>query len=224
MDCLMKTLLNIIVENLDIRHEVELLARGSYGQGILSKMSDIDFEVSGPEFPSGHQAVEEMIGQFLNAFNIEWEGSSGRPDTVDIEGAHGFTRDLHEWSELRQPGSWKHNPGWVSNFFANSRALNWYKLESQYIRRNRNIVTTKFLFFQMRTIIARLAFQHGACLSSTYHQLDYLKDTLGMSEYKTLSNALNDALHFYEHQLNDEKLVYNLHKTIVLIKKRYCIP
>lgn len=136
---------------------LDVLLRGSCAQGVLTRSSDVDFEVSSPAWPQGHHAVEALIVDILDCFGLPAEASDGRPDETDIVGEDpAVTRDLHEWMELRRPGAPQHDPGWVADALP---APDQHLLQraSQYERRGRS-VTAKFLWFEARVALARVVF------------------------------------------------------------------
>jgi hypothetical protein len=93
---------------------VELLLRGSLSQGLMTKKSDIDFEISAPVCPDGHRPLEELFAELLQLFGYESEGSTGRPVTYDIGIVGKRTcRDAFELLELRRPGTPYHLAGWL---------------------------------------------------------------------------------------------------------------
>lgn len=138
--------------------DLQLILRGSLAQGVLSIDSDLDFELSSPDWPQGHRAVEALLIDLLAAFGLEGEGSAARPTESDLACADPrVTRDLHEWMELRRPGSSQHDPGWLrgvldpdDNHLAEHR--------SQYELLGRQS-SAKYLWFEARAATARLVFR-----------------------------------------------------------------
>lgn len=140
-------------------NDLQLLLRGSLSQHLLTSRSDLDFELSNPQHPHGHRGAEHLVIDILTAFGIEAEGSAGRPTEPDLVSPTGLTRDLHEWMELRRPGSPHHDPGWLRPLF-NVLTDQLINTRSIYETTPRP-TTAKLAWFEARALLARLAFQHG---------------------------------------------------------------
>lgn len=136
---------------------LDLLVRGSAAQGVLGLRSDVDFELSSPDFPSGAQDLERCVAEVLACFSLEAEGSLARPKEADLRSADGrITRDLHEWFELRRPSSTRHHPGWLRPVL--TLAPNQLSsIPSQYEAAGRE-VRAKYLWFEVRAAVSRVIF------------------------------------------------------------------
>lgn len=140
---------------------LQLILRGSLAQGIVSRRSDLDFELSGRLHPHGHHGVERLVLDILAAFDLDAEASEGRPTEADIyDPRSGLARDLHEWMELRRPGSDLHDPGWLKEFLDVS-VSSLVDTQSEYERAGRQR-SAKYIWFEVRTLLARLAFKNAA--------------------------------------------------------------
>ncbi|MFJ2777559.1 hypothetical protein [Kitasatospora sp. NPDC087315] len=136
--------------------ELDLLLRGSCAQGVLGLGSDIDFELSSTAFPGGHRPAEDLLTEALTCLGLEAEGSAARPVEHDLVNADGnASRDLHEWFELRRPGSAVHDPGWATTVLRPPSAETIGR-PSQYEEQGREY-TAKYLWFESRAALARLA-------------------------------------------------------------------
>ncbi|MFE6053065.1 hypothetical protein ACFQ6N_20085 [Kitasatospora sp. NPDC056446] len=141
--------------------ELELLLRGSCAQGVLGRGSDVDFELSSPDHPNGHQALEDLVIEALTCLGLAAEGSAARPTERDVVSADGMlSRDLHEWFELRRPGADHHSPGWLAGAIAGPSATI-TRRPSEYEQRGREL-TAKYLWFEARALLARLVFTRAA--------------------------------------------------------------
>ena len=176
----------------------QLIFRGSLGQGIVSNKSDVDFEISSPIHPEGYRRLELFIGAVLEVFDISWEASEGRPIEADLTAACGLTRDLHEWSELRLPNSYRHDPGWIGDHFRDI-GRDWWKRKSLYEREGRKR-TGKYLFFEARALIARLSNKYHLGLATTDRQLKELEHYLPTMEWERLNAIVKESLEYYEKQ------------------------
>ncbi|MEU3568615.1 hypothetical protein AB0E96_09330, partial [Kitasatospora sp. NPDC036755] len=58
---------------------MELILRGSCAQGVLGRGSDVDFELSSPDHPTGHRALEDLVIEALTCLGLAAEGSAARP-------------------------------------------------------------------------------------------------------------------------------------------------
>ncbi|MEE1781693.1 hypothetical protein PUR71_01895 [Streptomyces sp. SP17BM10] len=137
--------------------ELELILRGSCAQGVLGRGSDVDFELSSPDHPDGHRALEDLVIEVLACLGLAAEGSAARPTERDVVSADGMlSRDLHEWFELRRPGVDHHSPGWVATAIAapSTTVISW---PSEYEQQGREL-TAKYLWFESRAMLARLVF------------------------------------------------------------------
>jgi hypothetical protein len=176
---------------------LDLLLRGSGGQGIPTIFSDVDFELSGPDHPQGHELVERAIETSLAGLGIDAEGSSGRPTNRDLQGAEGRHRELHEWMELRRAGDSRRDLGWATAPFA-SLPSDWWRTPSAYELEGRR-ATPKYAFFEARALVARLAFMNDTGSGTTRTQLWALRH-LGLDDpVMQLEHAITTCLELYEH-------------------------
>jgi hypothetical protein len=148
----------LVAAAFDLRR-LQLILRGSLAQGMLTRRSDVDFELSSPEHPDGHRAAEQLVIDILAALGCPAEGSASRPVEVDLR-AGPVHRDLHEWMELRRAGSRRHDPGWLGPVLG--QVPNGFDLGSRstYERAGRTL-TGKGLWFEARAVLARLTFPTG---------------------------------------------------------------
>ncbi|MFE6052829.1 hypothetical protein ACFQ6N_18900 [Kitasatospora sp. NPDC056446] len=172
--------------------ELDLLLRGSCAQGILGRSSDIDFELSSAAFPDGHRPTEELMIETLTCLHLDAEGSAARPVERDLISADDSTsRDLHEWFELRRPGSAFHDPGWAAAALTppSSDAIG---RPSQYEEQGRKY-SAKYLWFESRAVLARLAFTAagGSRIPVTLErQLAILPQAIGAEDTAELCDLL----------------------------------
>jgi hypothetical protein len=158
-EALLVRICDLVVSALGLT-DIELILRGSLAQGAVTYCSDLDFELSGPRFPSGHRGAERLVLDILAACGLEAEASEGRPTEADLyDQRSGLTRDVHEWMELRRPGSDLHDPGWLRHIFAPTMTQLVYT-DSEYERAGRRN-SAKFAWFEARTLLARLAFRYA---------------------------------------------------------------
>jgi hypothetical protein len=224
-NCLDKLLLSLMhYINLAFPNDgsLQLLLRGSLGQGLMSTRSDVDFELSGPKTMGGCRAMESLLARLLNVFGIVAEGSSGRPTEADLQGRDGLTRELHEWMELRRPGSGNHDPGWLISFFCPnpdriSTQLSIYEA-------NGFPVSGKTLFFQVRSIIARLAFRHCVGAAKTNIQLECLAHRLPEPILRSLHAYLELALEVYESSTASDQAMGELADALHILRTKMGLP
>jgi hypothetical protein len=187
-----------------VMKRLDVLLRGSAAQGLLSARSDVDFEVSGPEWPRGHAEAETVVAAALSAFGFECETSSGRPTERDLFNADGDrSRDLHEYMELRRPGASAHDPGWLAGDI--QLPPGWPTRASAY-ERGGYPQDGKHAFFAARSLIARIAFGRlePPVPATIAAQLDALAATrVPVDELRTL---LQQSLAAYEERSPAERL------------------
>ncbi|MFD0404702.1 hypothetical protein [Kitasatospora sp. NPDC127116] len=147
----------VILAVLLLNEELDLLLRGSCAQGVVARGSDVDFELSSAEHPDGHRPVEDLLIEVLACLGLAAEGSAARPAESDLVSTDNRTsRDLHEWLELRRPGSVFQDPGWTTDLLLPPSAGTVAR-PSQYEQQGRES-TAKYLWFESRAALARLAF------------------------------------------------------------------
>jgi hypothetical protein len=187
-----------------VMKRLDVLLRGSAAQGLVSGRSDVDFEVSGPDWPRGHAEAETVVAAALSAFGFECETSTGRPTERDLLSADGDrSRDLHEYMELRRPGASVHDPGWVAGDI--ELPPGWLKQASAY-ERGGYPQDGKHAFFAARSLIARIAFGRlePPVPATTEAQLDALAAAgVPVDELRTL---LQESLAAYEVRSPAERL------------------
>lgn len=174
---------------------LHLILRGSLAQAVVSRGSDLDFELSGSRHPHGHRPVERLVLDILAAFGLQAEASEGRPAEADIRSpGGGLARDLHEWMELRRPGSDLHDPGWLNEHLDPPLSL-LLDTQSAYERASRQL-SAKYLWFEVRALLARLAFRHatGRPPATAAQQLRLLRDCVGESDAVEIRDLLMAAL------------------------------
>lgn len=204
-------------------HELDLLLRGSLGQGIVTINSDIDFEISGEFYREGHRGIEKLMGSIFDVFEIPWQGSADRPVEEDIVSKrYGLSRDLHEWFELRRPGFNRSCRGWLENEFSISD-VEIARKSSKY-ENSGNPLTAKFVFFEIRATIARIAFLNGLQIACTKNQCEGLKDKIGEKMYKEIKSILELSLKYYENDFDTKCDLNKLHTRIEIIRSIYSMP
>ncbi|MFF1785576.1 hypothetical protein ACFVX9_03850 [Kitasatospora sp. NPDC058243] len=146
-----------ILAVLRLDEELDLLLRGSCAQGVMTRGSDVDFELSSAKHPAGHRSAEDLLIEALACLGLMAEGSAARPAEHDLASADSRTsRDLHEWFELRRPGSDLQDPGWATDLLTPPSAGTVAR-PSQYEQQGRE-GTAKYLWFESRAALARLAY------------------------------------------------------------------
>ena len=221
LDIIMSELFVLVKEVFEISDDLDLLLRGSFGQGLVTSISDVDFEISGPDYIYGHTGLESLVGSFLETFDINWEGSGGRPKEADIISEDGLTRDIHELTEMRKPESHRHEVGWLKNKF-DLFTDKWYLKQSNY-EKSGNIVTAKFLFFEIRALIARIAYRANIQYSCTDCQLHLLEGHLPSRIFSELKDIAYAVLSAYE-KGNTIKELINLSNRIDNIRIKLELP
>jgi hypothetical protein len=202
---------------------LDLLLRGSGGQGIPTIFSDVDFELSGPKHPCGHEVVERAIETLLAGLEIDAEGSSGRPTNRDLHGVEGQHRELHEWMELRRAGEPRRDLGWATAPFA-SLPSDWWRTQSIYELEGRR-ATPKYAFFEARALVARLAFMNDTGSGTTPTQLRALRH-LGLDDPVTqLEQAIATCLELYEQPDTLDTSRLNATQTsLQKLRERFSLP
>ena len=177
-EALLARIANLVTCSLGL--DLQLILRGSLAQGVLGQRSDIDFELSSPTHPAGHHGAEGLVIDILACFGLAAEGSAARPVEADIKGSNpAVSRDLHEWFELRRPGSHQHDPGWVAQALRPSRdRLVIQQSEYEGLGRQHS---AKYLWFEARAALARLVFREhpGTPPVTLPEQLDLLPSLIG---------------------------------------------
>lgn len=174
---------------------LDLLLRGSCSQRLMTKRSDVDFELSGPAYPKGCIEAEKIISEILDVFDIKNEGSQGRPIQKDFVGDNGFVRDYHEWIELTKPNRPYRDRGWLEDVFHIPENI--WKNYSEYERTPCDI-TAKLLFFRCRALISRLAVKYRLTETSITRQLQILQAYLPEDYHESLEELLKAVLELYE--------------------------
>ena len=198
---------------------LDLLMRGSGAQGVLSIYSDLDFEVSSPDFPRGHPAIEAAITQRLAELGVDAEGSTGRPREVDLIGQAGHTRDLHEMSELRRAGSTRRDAGWVGVAFAEAPA-EWWNRTSSYEAHGRHR-HAKFAFFEIRALICRVSWRHGLPAGTTAGQLAALRRVASATSAELRDLAIGALAAYEADPRSDSPTVRDLQHRMARLRDRH---
>ena len=199
-----------------------LLLRGSCAHGLMTINSDVDFEVSNWDFPYGHSALELLISDILNIFDVKNEGSCGRPQEVDVF-INGYTRDYHEWTELTCPNNIIRNKGWLNNQtpigFSEQK---W----SEYEKKNKYI-SEKYLFFKARTLVMRLAIKNNISCTFFSEQLSELENYINPKIIEKIKKVIEETLYLYETNKNDIKRIWELNEQIdnlyIITNLKMCI-
>lgn len=195
--------------------EVFLMFRGSLGNHVLTCKSDVDFEISGPNYPNGHKGLEEVLSNILVFFQLECENSDGRPEEIDMVSDQGYTRDLHEWTELRGSNHLQ-DPTWLRKRmnldYSVFKKLSIY--ESSLLDLNE-----KVLFFLVRSTISRLAFLYGGNHSCTLCQLKHIR-SVNYNLSKELFEMLIESITYYENDCRDRSMILSLCGRIAVVRKK----
>jgi hypothetical protein len=201
-----------------ITAHLDLLVRGSLGQCMLTCRSDVDFEISGPQWKEGHQGLESLVIETLSVFGLRSEGSSGRPREGDIVGKVRVTRDLHEWVELRRPGSHDHDVGWLRAYFDDH--LRKPLLHRTLYERQDLPMSPKLLFGDVRMAVARAVWLKalGPRPTCTSCQLDLLERTLPQAVSHQLRRVVDDALILYEGGLCNRDALVDVAERLDLVR------
>jgi len=144
----------------------QVILRGSVGQGIMTRFSDMDFELSSETHPHGRPPLEALLCDLLACFGLAAEGSDQRPTELDLTGMGGHHRDANEWSQLRHPLTRGGRPDWLRALFPDADR-SWWRRLSLY-ERDRPVSAKRngaYLFKATRSTVARLAARNG-CVSS----------------------------------------------------------
>ncbi|MEJ2611287.1 MAG: hypothetical protein P8179_14685 [Candidatus Thiodiazotropha sp.] len=216
---------DLVLTAFDPNPRIELILRGSLAQGLVSRKSDLDFELSSPQWPNGHHNLENLVLDALAAFNILAEASNGRPLERDfVDSASGVTRDLHEWMELRQTGSRYHNPGWLQQIL-NPTTEQFCKTQSCYEQSGRQ-QTAKYVWFEARALLARWIFcsTSGVVPVTTPHQLDIIRENVGGADYIAFKEIIHIALTLREHDAPEHHEVQSLQIRIDELRNKYNLP
>lgn len=190
-----------------------LLLRGSCAQGLMSIHSDIDFEISSQGSPMGFLPAENLLSGILTVFGLEHEGSAGRPTEIDLISPVGYTRDLHEWTELTVPGSPLPDRGWINGLFSADPAWRFY---SEYESQNHDL-SPKYLFFRIRAIIERCALLHAVNNASIDEKIKGLSAIPDFSARETLFQMTERCLNCYESPTIDFNEILELNHYIDML-------
>lgn len=204
---------------------LQLLLRGSLAQGVVTAGSDVDFELSGPTQPHGHRGVESLVVDALAAFGIGAEASEGRPSEVDLgDPDSGPTRDLHEWMELRGPGSFAHDPGWFAAVVPVDHA-HLANRQSRYEQAGRE-ATAKYLWFEARAALARVVLRAAPGVPSVavLDQFGALPELLGPGDAQELRDIVVNALEQRELEHCDPVRCADLRGRLDRFRERHGLP
>jgi hypothetical protein len=172
----------------------DLVLRGSVGQGLASRQSDVDFEISSVAFPGGRPGLEALIASLLGLFGISAEGSRARPTEPDLVGEHGHRRDANEWSQLRDPAT-DERPLWLEGLFPQARDGWWTDLSLFELAQPRAALDTpSYRFKCVRAALARAAAKAGCHSPLAERQWDAVCLTLPSPLVLLLRRLLDQAL------------------------------
>ncbi|WP_213451199.1 hypothetical protein [Rhizomonospora bruguierae] len=215
---------DLVVAALDLGG-LQLLLRGSLAQGVITGRSDIDFELSAPAHPRGHAGAEALVVDVLASFGITAEATAGRPVEADLGGPDaGTTRDLHEWMELRRPGSAAHDPGWLGAVIRADLARLATR-QSEYERAGREH-SAKYLWFEARAALARVVMRAapGVPPVTVLDQLAALPELLGHDDAQELRAIVLGALDQRELDHADPARCADLRGRLDAIRERHGLP
>ncbi|OED34633.1 hypothetical protein AB832_07105 [Flavobacteriaceae bacterium (ex Bugula neritina AB1)] len=209
---LINNLFLLVRENAFPEENFDLIIRGSLANGLLTTQSDIDFEVSSEEFPTGHPGLEWVIQSIIIILlKIPCEGSYARPKEIDIIGLNG-TRDLHEWLELRRINQPTIIGSWIEKDIQNVPPGFWWK-KSIYEKSNPPI-TPKYLFLKIRTFILRISRDFHLCETSIIPLIENLRNKLSPNFIDQLKNLLELCIIAYEADDIEKEQLINMDKDI----------
>lgn len=138
--------------------KIHIIARGSYGECILTNKSDLDFEIVKIEknkiLPL--LTLENFACEVLNNLGIDAEGTAGRPKEQDIK-IKTATRDFFEFFELRLiNGDKKIFNKYCKQFLSLIITKKMWGLQTKYEAKEKK-VNNKLPFEEIRFIITKLA-------------------------------------------------------------------
>jgi len=186
-----------------------LLLRGSCAQGLMTNKSDVDFEVSNKKFPNGHNAIEHLISDVLAIFNIDSEGSWGRPQEADVF-INGYSRDYHEWIELTVPNNIKYNKGWL----ANEKPQELLEQKWSIYEKKNKFISEKYIFFKIRALILRLVLKYNIPFSFYSDQISELTHYIDSSIVDEIKKVVVESLALYENSKTDIQKILQLNERI----------
>lgn len=162
-DDIMANIINAICELIKIDStKINVVARGSYGECILTKESDLDFEVIEFKNNTIHPLVflENFVHEILSCFKIKSDGTKGRPKERDVVIGKD-SRDLFEIFELRLVcGDKKSFCQYLDNFKRIVYDGELWKNKTEYEKKHRAL-NVKSLFEDIRFLITRLALENN---------------------------------------------------------------
>ncbi|GAA4263451.1 hypothetical protein [Dactylosporangium darangshiense] len=215
---------DLVVAALDL-DGLQLLLRGSLAQGVVTGRSDVDFELSGPAHPRGHAGAEALVVGALASFGITAEATVGRPVEADLcDPGAGTTRDLHEWMELRRPGSAAHDPGWLDAVIRADPAGLAIR-QSEYERAGREH-SAKYLWFEARAALARVVMRATPSVPpvTVPDQFAALPELLGHDDARELRAVVLGALDQRELDHADPARCADLRGRLDTIRERHGLP
>jgi hypothetical protein len=156
-----------------------ILLRGSVGQGLAARSSDIDYEISTASNGECRKGLELVLTSLLAALGIQAEGSDARPLEPDLLGLGGLSRDANEWSQLRNPTT-NRRPAWLEAAFPDAPLIWWQNLSLFEMAQTwASLETASFRFKVVRATLARVAARAGC------------QSPLATSQWKAAQNVLH---------------------------------
>lgn len=167
-DDILKSIIKAVCKlvDLDLKN-LSVIARGSYGECVLTKESDLDFEVVG--FKDGKIdpmiSIENLVCEILAYLRINAEGTKGRPTEKDVA-VNGESRDFFEIFELRlisgnKAAFLKYLKKYKKSVYKNKLWEN----KTEYEKKNR-ILSPKSVFEDARFLITKLALTNNKKIAS----------------------------------------------------------
>lgn len=156
-DILIK-LTNSLCNFLDVDFKnLNIIARGSYGEAILTKESDLDFEIV--RFNNGciyqNISMEELVCEILSYMDVDAEGTAGRPLEKDVV-IGDESRDFFEIFELRLVhGTSKDFLTYINKFKKILIEKKLWKDKAEY-ELSKRFFNSKTVFEELRFLITRL--------------------------------------------------------------------
>ncbi|MDP3997775.1 MAG: hypothetical protein Q8P73_04725 [bacterium] len=192
-DDILRSIVKAVCGLVDIDYaEINIIARGSYGEFVLTKESDLDFEIvmfkgnkTYPVIP-----IENLTCELLAYLGVRSEGTHGRPVEKDVV-VNGESRDLFEVFELRLvSGNNKLFLEYLERYkrIVYKDAL--WKQQTEY-EKTRTISTFKSLFEEARFLVTRIALMNNQEVASpeVFEKLKICPDKARL-ELKSIINDL----------------------------------
>jgi len=223
-DDILRNIVKAVCElaNLSFKN-INIIARGSYGECVLTNKSDLDFEII--EFKDNDTrpliSVEELVCEILNYLEIDAEGTSGRPTEKDVV-VNGKSRDLFEIFELRLvSGSRTDFLKYLNEYKKMVYEKELWKKKTEYEEKVR-VPGSKSIFEDARFLITRLAIMNNKKIVSSkiYEKLKMCPKNLR----KELGVIIKEIIHMRNDGIEGLDKCQSLINAMNKIKVRYKLP